>query len=271
MKETTSIVNTPLQPTDQKQQRSVKSSSAKVIKSTARVPIKLLRSISSGVKKSAKLVRVTGKRKGTRHSSRSSRVPSRRSRTSRSLPDDNAGEHLSLLSPPARNSIVRSIGSTQKSYEDNDEAVIVNHDDVQARVLNVAESVLRKALILIGAYMLGFNQAIDLALVWNAAYFIGVAWGTCAIIIVLSWFESMRTERNRRHKVDMTVHEHEHEQEVLSNELISVEEDIMNLDDSLHSQYAHRSLMKQEVYAVDEGLRSQSSPEKNKRRKEPRV
>jgi hypothetical protein len=61
---------------------------------------------------------------------------------------------------------------------------------VQARVLNNIERGLRLILLIFGIYLLGWKQSIPFLtpyVVWNVLYFIGIAWGTCALIKVISW------------------------------------------------------------------------------------
>ena len=133
---------------------------------------------------------------------------------------------MPLISSPVGNSLRRSLsrrrsGGASGSDDGNDPLGLdlsdhdgMNHDEddvgmgldshIQARVLNSAESILRHILLLIVVYLLGVYQPVATIapdLVWNAGYLVGVAWGTCALIKLISWFGSASVRSDHSHLI----------------------------------------------------------------------
>ncbi len=188
----------------------------------AKAPIRILQSISSGVKKSAKLVGIHGSRRPrTRrrhgHSHGYGSTNARYSRSSRRrnlrrngsgnmaanrviIEDDMVHEGSSLVSdePSLDDRHTSSLRLGQNSHMvgiEMDMGMGTAPQDVQARVLNDLELVLRHAVVLISAYLLGVSQPIKFvkeAVVWSIGKVLGIAWGTCAFIKISTWF--MTTE-----------------------------------------------------------------------------
>lgn len=83
-------------------------------------------------------------------------------------------------------------------------------EGIQAQVLSSIERILRHALLLMGVYTLGSKQYLSFLtpfLMWNGFCFIGVAWGTCALIQVISWTLTTNAEYSQ----DDHHHHHHHE------------------------------------------------------------
>jgi hypothetical protein len=191
---------------------------------TARVPLKIFQSLTLGVVRGGKkLVRKNRRRGGSNNAGRKSRRSRRR--LDRHLFDDSMStreENMPLISSPVGNTLRRSLSRRQSgggSDDGNDALGLdlsdhMNHDDddvgmgldsqIQARVLNSAESILRQLLLLIVVYLLGVYQPVSSiapALVWNAGYLVGVAWGTCALIKLISWFGSASVRSDHSHLI----------------------------------------------------------------------
>jgi len=187
---------TPIMASSSKQRPRPRRVRTRTAQMTARAPLRLFQSITSGVKKSAKLVR---------GNTRTRRQRSHRPRTDSRVPldDDVTGETLPLLnSAPMRHDSGHSLRSgVHNSYRTTASNGTMNQDididDIQARVLRNMEFMLRQILILIAVYLLGSYQPIGFLappFVQSVGYFVAVAWGTCALITSVSWVVSFRTE-----------------------------------------------------------------------------
>lgn len=154
-----------------------------------RAPIKVLQLIFSGIKKSAKLVR--GNRQ--RNYRNRSRLPSGAQSTN--LPSGEMRCPLELQSRIGARSISsRTIHSFEQGIMPVHE-VNQGIDDIQSQVLAQSELILRRALFLIGFYLLGTYQPVNFltpSIVWNVAYAVAVAWATCALIQCVSFILSDR-------------------------------------------------------------------------------
>jgi hypothetical protein len=154
-----------------------------------RAPIKILQFIFSGIKKSAKLVRGNRQRNYRNRSrlpavARSTNVPSGESRRSSELQSRIGAQSMSS----------RTIHSFEQGIMPVHE-VSQGIDDIQSQVLAQLELILRRALILIGFFLLGTYQPVNFltpSIVWNVAYVVGVAWATCTLIQCVSFILSDR-------------------------------------------------------------------------------
>ncbi len=183
-----------------------------------RAPIRIFQSISSGVKKSAKLVGIHGSRKPKtrrRHGHGHGHYGSTNARYSRSsrrrnfrrdgsgsmaanrviLEDDMVHEGSSLVSdePSLDGHHTSSLRIGQNGHVVGIEMGIgmgAAPQDVQARVLDELEFILRHVVVLISTYLLGATQPITVAtetIVWNIGKVLGIAWGTCAFVKLTTW------------------------------------------------------------------------------------
>jgi len=154
-----------------------------------RAPIKVLQLIVSGIKKSTKLVR--GNRQ--RNYRNRSRLPVGAQSTN--APSGEIRGPLELQSRiGARSVSSRTITSFEQGIMPV-HAVDQGIDDIQSQVLAQSELILRRALFLIGVYLLGMYQPVKFltpSIVWNVAYAVGVAWATCSLIQCVSFILSDR-------------------------------------------------------------------------------
>ena len=204
-------VNSPLaSPSVPPEQRQLDRRPRRVVRRTAirtaRLPIRLFHSITSGVVKGGKrLVRVN--RRGNRlqqqrhhsirPSPRSLRRRRRRHKRNSSLVDQSIprNENTPLLSSAEKDLTCthHSVSTHDTIYETRNVGMNNGVANAQARVLNNVESFLRHILILIIVYSLGAHQSITVLspyLAMNIGCIVGIAWGTCVVIQVISWFDS---------------------------------------------------------------------------------
>ncbi len=164
-----------------------------VVRRTARAPFKVLQ----------KIVRlgIPKRRDRDRRLIKRSRTRSQRRRRRRghldSMDDSLNGESMPLISSPIQEDerSMRSFTSTRHS-NDLDLDMEFEIENIQARVLNKAELVLRQMLLIICVYLLGASHSVPYLTpnhVTNAGYLVGIAWGTCAIIKTISFFSSVRS------------------------------------------------------------------------------
>lgn len=197
-----------------------------VVRRTARAPLKIFQ----------KLVRIGSHKRGDRERRLigSNRARSRRRRRGNApLLDDSisTGENMPLISTPVRDLSTHST-STRETYVHRSNELDLDQgiENIQARVLNTAELILRHILVLIGVYLLGAQQSIQFltqTLVVNTGYFVGVAWGTCALIQLISWFGSVPSDSDNQERDSL------HDLEEEDQELVHPEEDIDDVPKSL--------------------------------------
>jgi len=156
-----------------------------------RIPNKVFHSISSGVRKGAKLMR-GNRRRGNRSRSRRSAGTGEISHPS--MPPSRANHHVRSLSSRTVN--FNSFAESEMPVHDVvDQGIDI--DDMQSQVLVQTETFLRYLLVLIGVYLLGMQQPIEFsnpAVVWNIGYVVGIAWTTCFIIRFVSLILSDRSD-----------------------------------------------------------------------------
>eukprot|EP00557_Chaetoceros_sp_GSL56_P005119 CAMPEP_0176499580 /NCGR_PEP_ID=MMETSP0200_2-20121128/13008_1 /TAXON_ID=947934 /ORGANISM="Chaetoceros sp., Strain GSL56" /LENGTH=1717 /DNA_ID=CAMNT_0017898019 /DNA_START=64 /DNA_END=5217 /DNA_ORIENTATION=+ len=180
------------------------------------IPWKMIQTISSSVRKSAKLVK-----NGRRHRTSRNGLSTRMRQTVLDYHDDRykddrysqsrlvveegeeedgemmVGELSSLLLSSRLSNRSKSSQSLSAEVENlytvattTRPASSYYSDGVQAQVLSNIERVLRFSLIFFGVYLIGWMQSITFLtpdVVWKVLYLIGTAWGTCVIIKVISW------------------------------------------------------------------------------------
>lgn len=203
------------------------------------MPIKVLHSISSGIRKGAKLVR-GNRRRGNRSRSRQS--------AGVNSPTSSAGKINHPSMPPSRAS-VRSLSSrSRNSFEQSNMPVRVvdqEIDDIQSQVLVHTESFLRYLLVLIGVYLLGMQQPLNPSLVWNLGHVVGVAWATCFAIRFVSWILSDRSAYIIEEEVagteQMTVQRESTDEVVHNREQRSVQLDFVDEESEIDEEEAEES------------------------------
>mmetsp|Transcript_21566 Transcript_21566/g.24572 ORF Transcript_21566/g.24572 Transcript_21566/m.24572 type:complete len:586 (+) Transcript_21566:195-1952(+) len=208
-----------------------------------RMPVKVLRSISSGIRKGAKLVR-GNRRMGNRSRSRQS--------AGVNLATLPAGHINHPLMPPSRAS-ARSLSSCSgNSFEQSNTpscVVAQEIDYIQSQVLVHTKSFLRYLLVLIGVYLLGTQQPIKFlnpSLVWNVGYGVGVAWSTCFAIQFVSWILSDRSAYLIEEEVTVaeqgTVQKESTDEAVQGRERRAVQLDFVDEESEIDEEHSEEKL-----------------------------